>query len=155
MLRYRPLAFIVTVALATTGCHSDNEQSTTPQPVPPAKPTVVTWKTDVNLLSDNQAIVTVKNEGDDGWVKVLVSWNKTQTSWERGESGAEKAVRETFTRKPEPGPTVNEERYVARRWSGTERFASGEQKTLTIDLPGHSSWDGHLSVVAVAVLQND
>lgn len=115
------------------------DKPTEPEPEPPAAPTLIERDLIVNFLSDNQIKVQVKNEGEAGWVEIAIIWYKTKQSMERGESGVEKSIRETFTREKAPPDQMKETRYFADRWTRKEWFEKDEEKTLTIDLPRHSS----------------
>lgn len=118
--------------VAASGCSAS--------PVAPARPTVVKENLERNLLSNNRMLVCVRNDGEAGPVKVVVSAYAVTTHSERGESGVGKFMRESFTTSDEPPrQSVNQYRDTGR-WEVTRDFAKGETQEFAIELPGYSSW---------------
>lgn len=146
-----PLVFLVCACFvsglgACLGCGAPPP----PPPKIPAQPKIVSERTDTNFFANNQEHVQVKNEGEAGMVECTVYWVETETTTtvERGESGAEKALRETFTRQVEP-PPQEKVKYATRlnkSWTLKKMMQKGETTEFLFDLEGHSSMSGHLKV---------
>lgn len=144
-------AYAVLSIVACGGCDESAPRPSPPPPPPiPARPIIVSERTETHVFADNQEIIQVKNEGDAGLVECSVNWMETKTTYtsERGESGAEKVLRETFTRKPEPPSETKENSmtYCRQSWTSKKMMQKGETSEFAIDLKGHSSWSGHLYV---------
>lgn len=108
---------------------------------PPAKPVVVESSIDPNMFTDNQVIATIRNNGDDGWVKVSATGYLMTKKMVRGESGIGKTLRENFSTEEAP-PRKEQTNYSHYgTWSVDVQMKKGETKKVTIDLSGHSSWD--------------
>jgi len=144
---------LIVFAVLLAGCGGDRVSKTRSRPTPPpppAKPQLVKSKVLGSIFSDNVCVATVKNLGKDGRVYVRVTWEKSRTSSKRGESGAGKAWRETFTRDDQPGRDYTTTWYEAGKWDKELYLQSGEEKTVRFDLPGHSTLSGRTRVTAVA-----
>ena len=136
---------IVWAIAALSGCNPST-------PAAPAEPVITKQELEANVIDDHYMIVWVRNEGDEGPVQVSVNGTLVQTHTERGESGATKALRETFTTKPAPPPQQVNDYKPFGNWKTVVRMEKGERKKIRIRLSGYSVWgDVELSVFAMGL----
>jgi len=108
-------------------------------PVAPAVPRVLAHQFQGAFLGDNQMTVRLRNDGEAGHVMIIVRGRRYTKHTERGESGLEKSLRETFTTKHEPSPKEIKTFQIGTEWGDIIHMASGETTDVVIKLPGHSS----------------
>ena len=98
-----------------------------------------------SVFRNEEMKISVRKNGPSGLVKIEVySLLDGGGDFTRGESGAEKTLRETFTRNLEPQSKFTPNYKPISHGITTEHFGQGESKTISVQLPNYN-WTHHLS----------
>lgn len=111
-----------------------------PGPPPPAKPVLLRHEVQTALFGANSLAVEVRNDGADGWVRVLYTTSHKVTEVRR-EPDAVEWLKNTFTSEGSPGFTVNDRWVPTGAWDAYAWIKAGETRWITFEMPRHSSFD--------------
>jgi hypothetical protein len=107
---------------------------------PPAKPKIVDYTLTTNWFDDNEVAVTLRNDGQDGWVVVRYRTTTTDTDIKR-RPGVEVWARHNLTSEDDSEYYLDQHTWTKGVWACCTFLKAGEQKLIQIKLPNHSSWD--------------
>lgn len=127
-------AFLMTISLLLVGCGSASTPAAAP--VRLANPVIVNQHVNSGWFIPTELELEIRNDGPSGTVHVEVySVQDIGGHYTYGESGAEKVLRETFTRSLEPEPVYHPN--IVRTPHAVENalFQANETRTLTIAIP--------------------
>ncbi|HWL09622.1 MAG TPA: hypothetical protein VNQ76_14525 [Planctomicrobium sp.] len=146
---------VLLILVNIVSCWKQDALPPVPQPPPPpvARPKILKEEFVRNLLVPNELHLEIQNEGPPGWVRLeAYTWIDRGGEWKRGESDAERVLRKSLTRDPEPPPKYVPNHVRVTYASQELHFEEGETQTVKLILEGHN-WasPGHLSSSAVGL----
>jgi len=146
------MVMVILIVVSIVSSRKQPPPAVPPVPPPPvARPKILKEELVRNLLIPNELHLEIQNEGPPGWVRLeAYTWIDRGGEWKRGESDAERVLRKSLTRNPEPPPKYVPKNVRVTYASQELHFEEGETQTVKLILEGHN-WASHLSSSAIGL----